>query len=490
MKAQRFVDVNDAFLRMTGFTRAEIVGRTPLELRLCLDYESRFLEAVRDGKTVRNAEAQVSTRGGELRSVLLSLEPLPLSGEPHVLLMAQDVTDRLQLESQLRQSQKMEAIGQLAAGIAHDFNNLLTIIQGHASLHANAAGLPCGIATSLSQISGAAGRAADLTRKLLTFSRRGMVRPRVLDLNRVIHSLSAMLLRVLGEKTQFRTDLAGDLPAVFADVTSIEQVMMNLTINGRDAMPDGGTITIRTSVLTLDADAKARNPDARSGKFVCLSVTDTGTGMDEATRSHIFEPFFTTKGLNEGTGMGLATVYGIVKQHEGWIEVDTAPGKGSTFRAYIPATERRPEPELQPTHESASDGSGHTIFVVEDDAGVRSLVVEILRSYNYNVHEAETGDQAIARWEKLKDEVDLLLTDMVMPGKANGLDVARHCLSAKPGLKVIYSSGYSSELFESDVKIEDCVNYLPKPYLSGKLTTIIRNALDSSPAAPPMAEVV
>ena len=375
VKAQRFVDANDAFLRMTGFTREEVVGRTPLELRLCLDYESRFLQLIREGKAIRNAEAQVSTRGGELRNVLLSLEPLPLSGEPHMLLMAQDVTDRLQLESQLRQSQKMEAIGQLAAGIAHDFNNLLTIIQGHASLHANAAGLPREVAASLAQISGAADRAADLTRKLLSFSRRGMVRPRVLDLNKVIQNLTAMLHRVLGEKTQVQRDLAENLPAVFADVTNVEQVMMNLTINGRDAMPDGGLITIRTATLTLNGDAKARHPEARSGKFVCLSVTDTGTGMDEVTRSRIFEPFFTTKGMNEGTGMGLATVYGIVKQHEGWIEVDTAVGKGTTFRIFLPSTERQPEPEAQPLAEQATDGGGYTILVVEDDEADRKSVV-------------------------------------------------------------------------------------------------------------------
>ena len=479
LRAQRFVDVNDAFLRMTGFTRDEVIGRTPLELRLCLDYESRFLQFLRDGKAVHNAEAQISTRTGEIRHALLSLKSLDLAGEPHVLLMAQDITDRLHLESQLRQSQKMEAVGHLAAGIAHDFNNLLTIIQGHASLQLSSSSAGKNIESSLHQINGAAERAADLTRKLLTFSRRGMVRPKVVNLNAAIQSLSKMLHRLLGEKTKLVTELPGGLPNVFADTTSIEQVVMNLTLNARDAMPDGGTITLTTTQRTLSAEA-VLHADARAGDFLCLSVADTGTGMDEITRSRIFEPFFTTKGLNKGTGMGLATVYGIVKQHNGWIELDTAPGKGTTFRVMLPATSEKAEREVHVNFAAVPDEGSHTILVVEDDASVRSLVVEVLQSYNYHVIEAEHGDAAIALWPSIRARVDLLLTDMVMPGEANGLDVARHCLATKPELKVIYTSGYSSELFGSNVQLQDGVNYLPKPYLSSKLSAIIHTALEPS----------
>ncbi len=477
LRAQRFVDVNDAFLRMTGFTRDEVIGRTPLELRLCLDYESRFLQFLRDGKAVHNAEAQISTRTGDIRHALLSLKSLDLAGEPHVLLMAQDITDRLHLESQLRQSQKMEAVGHLAAGIAHDFNNLLTIIQGHASLQLSSSGAGKNIESSLHQINGAAERAADLTRKLLTFSRRGMVRLKIINLNAAIQSFSKMLHRLLGEKTKLTTQLPGGLPNVFADTTSIEQVVMNLTLNARDAMPDGGTITLTTTQRTLTAEA-ATHPDAREGDFLCLSITDTGIGMDEITRSRIFEPFFTTKGLNKGTGMGLATVYGIVKQHNGWIELDTAPGKGTTFRVMLPATSEKAEREVHVNFAAVPDEGSHTIFVVEDDASVRSLVVEVLQSYNYHVIEAEHGDAAIALWPSIRARVDLLLTDMVMPGEANGLDVARHCLATKPELKVIYTSGYSSELFGSNVQLQDGVNYLPKPYLSSKLSAIIHAALE------------
>jgi PAS domain S-box-containing protein len=488
--AQRFVDVNDAFLEMTGFTRDQIVGRTPVELRLCLDYKNGVLQSVREGRGVRNTEAQFSTRGGELRTALVSLEPLSLAGEPHILLMAQDVTDRIQLENQLRQAQKMEAIGQLAAGIAHDFNNLLTIIQGHASLHLGTDDYPRQLAFSLQQINTASERAADLTRKLLTFSRRGMIRPRVLNANDSVQSVAKMLHRLLGEKVTLQTELGPALPSVFADVTGLEQVLMNLAVNARDAMPDGGTIAIRTSAITLNGDAQARHPEARAGEFVCLSVADTGKGMDETVRARIFEPFFTTKGLNNGTGMGLATVYGIVKQHEGWVEVETAIGKGSVFSVFLPSTDREPEQDEHASFTPVPDSGRHTILVVEDDAAVRSLVVEILQSFNYRVIEAETGDDAIAGWPRWRDEVDLLLTDMVMPGDANGLDVARHCLSENPNLKVIYSSGYSSELFDSNVQLEEGVNYLPKPYLSGKLTAVIRKALQQpggTPAVEPVA---
>jgi signal transduction histidine kinase/ActR/RegA family two-component response regulator len=463
---------------MTGYTRDEIIGRTPLDLRLCLDYESRFGTSGGEIQPIHEAPAQMSTRTGELRNVMLSIEVFDLANEKHILLMAQDITERQQLENQLRQSQKMEAVGQLAAGIAHDFNNLLTIIQGHASIHLDASSLPLSVNTSLHQINGAAERAADLTRKLLAFSRRGMLRPKVLDLNEDIATVGQMLRRLLGEKVDLRLDFMQAPALVHADPTSLEQVLMNLTLNARDAMPDGGTITVSTTRVQFDASNLPSNPDAKPGTYIRIQVADTGTGMDEQTRLRIFEPFFTTKGLNKGTGMGLATVYGIVKQHEGWIDVVSEKGRGTVFDTYIPVTDLSKVSEETPLFTPAADDGNHTIFVVEDDAAVRALVVEVLQTYNYNVIEAENGDRAIALWPTLRNQVDLLLTDMVMPGSANGLDVARHCLEDKPELKVIYTSGYSSELFASNVKLREGVNYLPKPYLSSRLSAIIRNALD------------
>ncbi len=481
LRALRFVDVNEAFLRMTGFSREEVIGRTPYEIQLCLDYENRFLGLVSEGKIVRNAEAQISTRGGELRHTLLSLEALNIGGEMHVLLMVQDISERLHLESQLRQAQKMDAVGQLAAGVAHDFNNLLTIIQGHASLHVNSSAVPPEVNASLQQITSAAERAAEITRKLLTFSRRGIMRLRVMDLNNAILSLGGMLRRLIGEKITFITELEKDIPNLFADLTSIEQVLMNLTLNSRDAMADGGIITITTARVRIDEATAAAHHEARTGEFIRLSVTDTGSGMDEFVRSRIFEPFFTTKDVDKGTGMGLATVYGIVKQHQGWIDFVSAPNKGTSFHVYFPVTDSKELAASGNVSEPVVDDGSHTIFVVEDDAAVRALVVEVLLSYKYKVIQAENGDTAIAMWPKIMNQVDVLLTDMVMPGNANGIDVARHCYSTKPGLKVIYTSGYSSELFANHKNLVEGSNYLPKPYLSNKLTAIIQNAIESLP---------
>ncbi len=400
--------------------------------------------------------------------------------------MVLDISERLNLESQLRQAQKMEAIGQLAAGVAHDFNNLLTIIQGHASLQLTLSGHDGDTVDSRQQIALASERAADLTRQLLAFSRRQVMRPRVLHLNALIRDLAAMLRRLIGEQVELHCELAAELPPVWADQTGLDQVVMNLTLNARDAMPKGGRIVLATSAARITAQDRELNPEAVPGEYVLLTVTDTGTGMDAATRDRIFEPFFTTKETNKGTGMGLATVFGITKQHDGWIDVATELGQGSQFRVFLPVTDRRAEPLPLSSNPASADGEASTILVVEDDEAVRGLVREVLDHHGYRVLEAPHGEAALELWQKHAGDIDLLLTDMVMPGSVSGLELSQRLLAQQPGLKVIYTSGYSAELFASDIQLVEGRNYLPKPYLSAKLTTMLRQALhpeEETPAA-------
>ncbi len=479
---QRFIDVNDAFVAMTGFSRGELIDRTPLELRLCLDYEVRIVSQVLENKPVRDVEAQISTKGGELRSALVTIERLSIAGVAHLLVMVVDVSERLQLEGALRQAQKMEAVGQLAAGVAHDFNNLLTIIQGHASLQLGLPGRSTDLTDSLREISAASDRAADLTRQLLAFSRRQIIRPRVLVLNTLIRDLTAMLRRLMGEQVELRSAFAEPLPAVWADQTGVEQIILNLTINARDAMPRGGRITIETGTTVFTPADAEKNPEIAPGDYVCLSVADTGTGMDPATRSRIFEPFFTTKAVDKGTGMGLATVYGITKQHDGWIDVATEVGHGSTFRVFLPVTHRLAEPVVPEFFFPEPTLREYTILVVEDDDAVRSLVKEVLVHHQYRVIEAGHAEAAYAVWQEQGENIDLLLTDIIMPG-ASGLELAQQLLAERPQLKVIYTSGYSTELFASAQPLDEGRNYLPKPYLSAKLTALVRAVLE--PAAEP-----
>jgi PAS domain S-box-containing protein len=475
----RFADANEAFLRMTGYRRQELIGRTVGELSLCPDLESRAWPVLRAQRNVQNIECQVASNAGESRQALISLETFNLGGQPHVLMIAEDLTDKRKLEAELRQAQKMEAVGQLAAGVAHDFNNILTIIQGHASLQLAVNEIDVDVADSFRHIAGAAERAAHLTRQLLAFSRKQVMQPRRLDLNALVRQISTVLPRLIGEHIRLLTDFAPDLPAVFADDCNMEQILLNLAVNARDAMPTGGTITLRTEDVSIDDNHLRRVPEAISGRYVCLSVRDTGIGMDLPTRNRIFEPFFTTKEVGKGTGMGLATVYGIVKQHDGWVEVESETGEGSTFKIYLPVCEEAPEVESRVIAFSPRPlGAGRTVLVVEDDPSVRGLVKEILQHYHYRVIEAEDGEEALALAREYSNEIVLLLTDMVMPRGISGRDLAQRLLADRPDLKVIYTSGYSTELFDSSLALEEGVNYLPKPYTSGMLAEILRGALE------------
>ncbi len=476
---QRFLDVNERLLQVTGRTRDEFIGHTPTELKLWdnLAVADQWYEALSRQQWVREEPAKLRA-GQSLREMLVSLSLVAVGGQPHALLLAQDVSERALLERQLRQAQKMEAIGQLAAGVAHDFNNVLTVIQGHAGLlqRTLSAGTP--EIRSLEQISEASARAATLVRQLLMFSRKQVMQMRQLDLNDIIRNAIKMLTRLVGEQVTINFNAEEPLPAIYADCSMVEQIVMNLAVNARDAMPNGGKVTISTSRQVVHRAPTPMDPLPRDGEFICLTFRDTGIGMDTQILNRIFEPFFTTKAPGKGTGLGLSTVLGIVRQHQGWIDVESHSQCGTTFRVYFPASQK-PAEKFQPVPDTNLRSGRETVLVAEDEDALREMVVHILRIQGYTVLEAATGAQALEVWERASLPIDLLVTDMVMPGGMRGNELAERLAAKVPGLKVIYTSGYSPGMAGKDTGLLAGRNFLPKPYSIGKLAQCVRDCLDS-----------
>jgi PAS domain S-box-containing protein len=398
-----------------------------------------------------------------------------------------DVTEMLNLEAQFRHAQKLESVGQLAAGIAHDFNNVLTVIQGYAHNLLTSGTTDSPTTKGLKEIADAACRAAALTRQLLMFSRKQAMQPKVLDLNAVLQNVTKMLQRLLGEHIDLESNYGSPLPAIEADTGMLEQVVMNLAVNSREAMPQGGKFSLGTARVEIDGGYAAQHPGAQPGTFVCLTVADTGCGMDRETLARIFEPFFSTKGVGKGTGLGLATVYGIVKQHRGWIEVSSEPDSGTSFKIYFPATARESEVTGTPFAALQPVGGGQeTILLVEDEPVLRELVREVLGQYEYRVLEAGSGVEALEVWDEHDGAIDLLLMDMVMPEGMTGSEVAAQLRRRKPGLKVIFTSGYSAEVVGKDFSEGD-VAFMAKPYLPAQLAQLVRQCLDNKLRPQPLA---
>ena len=404
-----------------------------------------------------------------------------------VVINSRDVSDRKEaedglrdLEDQLRHSQKMEAIGRLAGGVAHDFNNILTVIRGHSSLLLQNAGLVGPFARSAQQITEAADRAAALTKKLLTFSKRQVMQPRPLNLNELVNHMTDMLGRILGEDIALQVKYLPQGAFIEADASMIEQVLLNLAVNSRDAMPQGGALSINISLIEVTDTGVSRQPEVPAGKFVCLTVSDRGCGIAPQNMNRIFEPFFTTKEVGKGTGLGLATVYGIVKQHRGWIEVESQVNQGATFKVFLPYLQTiGGATEVQECDDATPRGGSETIMVVEDEAAVRQLVCDLLTAYGYKVLEAESGPKALELWQAHREEVDLMLTDLVMPDHINGRQLAEKLWADRPALKVIFTSGYSAEVVGKDFVLQPGIHYLQKPYPPNALATKIRECLDS-----------
>jgi CheY-like chemotaxis protein len=394
-------------------------------------------------------------------------------------------TARKHMQDALRRAQRMEAVGQLASGIAHDFNNLLTVLHGHAEL-LEELGLEPHAAESVQGVKDASERAGQLTRQLLTFSQRQAMRVSAVDLNRVVNEFSKMLRRVLGSEVLLVLELCADCPWALADIGMVEQVLLNLAINARDAMPSGGTLTLQTGTRLVDAGALP-HPDAYAGTFTSLSVHDTGSGMSRDIIGRIWEPFVTTKEAGKGTGLGLAMVQGIVQQHRGWIVVDSTLGVGTTFCIFLPKAEPATRALARPSAQKPRRGT-ECILLVEDESPVRQLVRTTLERQGYHVLEARSGPDAITSFEEASRAVDLLLTDLVMPGGMNGRQLAEELQRRDPGLRVIFTSGYGPDFVASDRPLTEGVDFLPKPYVLSRLLGAVRQALDKTAAPPAPSE--
>ncbi len=386
-----------------------------------------------------------------------------------------DVSERKSLEEQVRLAQRMESVGRLAGGVAHDFNNLLTVILSLVKFLGDQPRSPSDL-DDLAQIRSAAERAAELTQQLLAFARRQIVAPKVLDLNALVTGMDKMLRRLIGEDVQLATITAPGLGRIRADPGRIEQVLMNLVVNARDAMEAGGKLTVETANVELGVDYAATHPEVTPGAYVMMSVSDTGAGMDAATLAHIFEPFFTTKAPGKGTGLGLATCYGIIKQTGGSIWVYSEVGKGTTFKVYLPRV-TDVAGEVAPPPPAVAAAGRETLLVVEDDDMVRRVAVRILRAKGYTVH--DTGDpvQALAMWERVGDGVDLLIADVVMAGMS-GKELAAELRRRRPDLRVLYTSGYTENTIVHHGVVDAGVNFLAKPYVPEELARRVREVLD------------
>ena len=476
----RVTDVNEAFLRSTGYSREEL-----LEMRLedLIPVESR--EALDEARTQKLAgaldtvyEHELLTRDGkhiqmEVASRLIFEDGKPVGTEA----ICRDISERKGLEDQLRQAQRLEAIGRLAGGVAHDFNNLLTVISGYTETlleNRDRASEP-----ELDEIAAAAERATILTRQLLAFSRRQVLLPRVLQLNDVVAGLTPMLSRLIGEDVELVATLASSLDPVLADPNQLEQVLVNLAVNARDAMPDGGLLTIHTENVELDEEYVAQHTDAVVGPHVMLSVSDTGVGMNAETLSHVFEPFFTTKPLGIGTGLGLATAYGIVKQSGGSMWVYSEPGQGTTFKALLPRADSPVTEEPARAPKPVAANGSETILLAEDEESLRRLSARILEQRGYTVIAAETATEALQIAERNGRTIDLLLTDLVMP-ELSGTALAERVSELLPDIRVLFMSGYADDVVSRNGALTPGSAFLEKPFSANDLATKVRETLDAA----------
>ena len=475
LETLRFLEVNDAAVRRYGYPRAEFLTMRLTQIRPP-DEVPRVVDDLADETGIRQFGMwKHRCKDGQLVTVEIHAEPVDFAGRPAMLVLSQDITERQKLEEQLRQSQKMEAVGTLAGGIAHDFNNLLTVIKGYSCLVMDRVKDDEQLAREVGQIEKAAEKAATLTRQLLAFSRRQVLQPRNINVNNIVASVDNMLRRVIGEHIQIVIQPAPDLGTVRADPIQVEQIILNLAVNARDAMLAGGKLVFKTLNVVLDETFARDHLGVRPGRFVLLEVTDTGHGMDEDTQRHIFEPFFTTKEVGRGTGLGLSTVYGIVKQSDGYITVESALAKGTTFRVYLPRVDQVAS-EGDPNESGTRRVGFETVLLVEDEEVVRNLANRILVTSGYKVLLAKNGEEAERICIEYQGVIHLLITDVVMPGMS-GRDLVLRVSSKRPGMKVLYMSGYTDQALQ-ETDIRSGVGFLEKPFSPAGLQRRVREVIE------------
>ncbi len=475
-----YLTVNDAALREYGYSLDEFRSMKLGDMRPPDDLP-RMFEAVEriDNPGVHPLGVwRHKKRDGSLIEVEVHAHSLEFEGRRAILSVARDVTEERRLEEQLRQAQKMEAVGRLAGGVAHDFNNMLSVVLSYAGILGDRV-LDEDARRDLDEVVHAAERASALTRQLLAFSRQQVIAPRRIDLNGVVDNMSRMLRRIIGEHIELQTRLSHESAVVYGDPSQIEQILLNLAVNARDAMPAGGSLRVETSRVELDAGQVYEHVDAQPGPHVLLVVCDNGVGMDAHTRSHIFEPFFSTKSRNEGTGLGLSTVYGIVRQCGGHIEVDSESGRGAAFRVYLPRVvgEAASRPPVVPRAASALAGT-ETILLVEDELPVRRAARSILRRRGYKVLEAQDGHEALEIATTHEGPIHLLLTDMVMPNM-DGQELVRRVLGSRSEVRALLMSGYAGDFLSSSGELASGVEFLQKPFTADLLARRVRDVLDA-----------
>jgi two-component system cell cycle sensor histidine kinase/response regulator CckA len=476
----RFLDVNPALIGMLGYNDAiEVLALDPQKDVFVVPAEyNRLVEEFRRNGRMDGFEVRWKRKDGNTITVRISGRAVAGGDEPSNVLeaIAEDITERRVLEDQFRQSQKMEAVGRLAGGIAHDFNNLLMVISGYTEvlLYHLSPGHP--LHAKAEAIQQASDRATTLTRQLLAFSRKQLLELKVIDVNAIVADMERLLRPLIGEDIELTTSLAPNIGCTRADAGQLEQVIMNLVVNAKDAMPSGGKICIRTASVTLDDSYRPENTFIKNGPYVMISVSDSGQGMDRETQARIFEPFFTTKEKNKGTGLGLSTVYGIIKQSGGYVFVQSELGRGTVFTIYFPRTDEPSEAHGATPISHQAIGGSETVLLVEDEDSVRQLVRETLESRGYHLLEAANGKDALALAAAYPDPIHLVITDVVMPG-LSGHELAQQLLAARPTLKVLYLSGYAQEAFSTPAAAEAQKTFLQKPFTLQSLTRKVREIL-------------